>query len=303
MQDTYVIAIDWGSSNMRAWLLRTSGEEIDFFSSAEGIIHVEKNNYIRILTQLIERWASYINSQLVDIFMVGMIGSENGMSFIPYMKCPQLLSAIKPSRPIMENGVFRLWIVPGVSLQHSDIKNVMRGEETQLIGAHKMFNASHYLMPGTHSKWVRVKDNEITDFRTAMTGELFNILLKYSLIGRGLPKQINDSVIFSEGLKVGCKSNNIVNTLFEVRANYVLNALDKHVVSDYLSGVLIGNEVKNFQREFNSDNQSDVIVVAESFLLEKYGLALNHLGIGYQHITGNEAYKTGIKSIIHETRK
>lgn len=107
----------------------------------------------------------------------------------------------------------KVWIIPGLCVSRDDNQNVMRGEETQLLGARMIAPSSVYVMPGTHCKWVQADRQQINDFRTVMTGELHHLLLRHSLVGAGLPEQVSAPGAFNAGLERGLHSPDILPRL------------------------------------------------------------------------------------------
>ena len=172
----------------------------------------------------------------------------------------------------------------------------MRGEETQLLGARMIAPSSVYVMPGTHCKWVQADRQQINDFRTVMTGELHHLLLRHSLVGAGLPEQVSAPGAFNAGLERGLHSPDILPRLFEVRASHVLGSLPREQVSEFLSGLLIGAEVATLSQRFHD---SQVAIVGGEALANRYQQALSAIGRQTTVVSGDNAFQTGIRSIIH----
>ncbi|SQA98741.1 2-keto-3-deoxy-galactonokinase [Cedecea neteri] len=140
---------------------------------------------------------------------------------------------------------------------------MMRGEETQLLGARSLHPAPLYIMPGTHCKWVQTDEQAVLDFRTVLTGELHHLLLQHSLIGTGLPEQHASPEAFNAGLEHGIHGGDLLPQLFEVRAAHVLGKLPREQVSDFLSGLLIGSEAATMTRRFACSTGQPVTIVAK----------------------------------------
>lgn len=143
------------------------------------------------------------------VVMAGMVGSNVGWKVAPYLPVPANFSAIGEQLTSVGD---KMWIVPGLCVSRDDNHNVMRGEETQLLGARALSPSSVYVMPGTHCKWVLADGEQIHDFRTVMTGELHHLLLRHSLVGAGLPEQINAPDAFTAGLERGLASCRFATT-------------------------------------------------------------------------------------------
>lgn len=289
---TSYIAIDWGSTNLRAWYFR-EGICQEERRSESGVTRLNGRTPAGVFTTVTEGWPV---SEL-PVIMAGMVGSNAGWLNVPYLPCPVSLGEIASRLTRVEN---RAWIVPGLSMMQSDNFNVMRGEETQLLGAAQLCPATHYVMPGTHCKWVKEEAGKIVDFRTVMTGELHHVLLNHSLIGSGLPAQRPDAEAFSQGLETGVNDRSILSRLFEVRAAHVLGARPRESVSDFLSGLLIGHEAALMAATFMQGQKTPLTLIAGSSLAERYLKALQLIGLSAQLLEGDRAFQHGIRSIADE---
>ena len=233
--------------------------------------------------------------------MAGMVGSNAGWMTVPYLPCPTRLTDFSRQLTRVEQATpFNAWIIPGLSVVSEGNCNVIRGEETQLIGAYTECPAPLYLMPGTHSKWVQMDGSEVVDFRTVMTGELHHLLIHHSLIGIGLTGQQANPAVFQQGLESGFKETNIIRSLFETRAAHVLGQLDKSAVSEWLSGLLIGNEVSQMQRQYGITGDQPITLIGSPKLTARYQQALKFAGLTWQTLEGDRAFQAGIRSIINE---
>lgn len=291
------IALDWGSTNLRAFLYQ-QGECTAQIRSERGVTRLEGTTPQHVFNDIMAPWQS-LN---LPVIMAGMVGSNAGWVDVPYLAAPVSLDTLGEHLFAVEAAMpVKAWIVPGICINRDDNCNVMRGEETQLAGALTVSPAPLYLMPGTHSKWVQAEDGVIRDFRTAMTGELHHLLMNHSLIGKGLPEQQPASDVFRQALEIGYSQPEITGRLFEVRAAHVLNRLEKSSVSDWLSGLLIGSEVAQMLKHFGpgSGNKYHVTVIGNPQLTERYGLALTLAGIRWQALDGDQAFQTGLRRIVN----
>ena len=236
--------------------------------------------------------APWRQQSLLPVVMAGMIGSDAGWQPVPYLPCPQSLLALSAHLFAVAEQV---WIVPGLKLHREGRCNVMRGEETQLLGAMQLAPASCYVMPGTHSKWVHVANNRVDHFSTAMTGELHHLLMTHSLIGRGLPEQDHDEAAFLAGLRCGLDSPSLVSRLFEARASRLLDELAAEQVSDWLSGLLIGAEVAAMLAEHAA---TKITLVGSESLCHRYRQALLLAGVTVDEVAGDAAFQHGIRSLL-----
>lgn len=289
---TRYIAIDWGSTNLRAWYYR-EGICQEERRSESGITRLNGRTPAEVFARVTEGWP--VGD--VPVVMAGMVGSNAGWLSVPYLPCPVALGDIA-SRLTRVDGL--AWIVPGLSIDRRDNVNVMRGEETQLLGAAQRHPASHYVMPGTHSKWVRADGGKIVDFRTVITGELHHVLLNHSLVGAGLPAQQPDAEAFRQGLETGANDRSILSRLFEVRAAHVLGTRPRESVSEFLSGLLIGHEVALMKETFMPGETAPITLIAGSSLADRYQQAMTLSGLSAHLLEGDTAFQYGIRSIADE---
>lgn len=283
------IAIDWGSTNLRAWLYQ--GEQcLESRQSEAGVTRLNGKSPEAVLAEVTQNW----RDSATPVVMAGMVGSNVAWKIAPYLPVPVSFSAIgKQLTSVGDN----IWIVPGLCVSRDDNHNVMRGEETQLLGARTLSPSSVYVTPGTHCKWVQADAQHIHDFRTVMTGELHHLLLNHSLLGAGLPEQVPSPEAFAAGLDRGIASPDVLPQLFEVRASHVLGNLPREQVSEFLSGLLIGAEVASM-REFVGREQA-VTIVAGAALTSRYEQAFRAIGREVSTVSGDTAFQAGIRSIAH----
>ncbi|MCT4713974.1 2-dehydro-3-deoxygalactonokinase [Enterobacteriaceae bacterium H18W14] len=285
------IAIDWGSTNLRAWHYR-DGVCVDSRQTAAGVTRLNGKSPQAVFDEVTHGW----REQDTPVLMAGMVGSNAGWKIAPYLPCPAPFASLSQQlTPVLD----KVWIIPGLSVQHDDNCNVMRGEETQLLGAKTLSPAPLYIMPGTHCKWVHADERTVQDFRTVMTGELHHLLLNHSLIGAGLPEQKESFSAFNAGLERGINDRDLLPRLFEVRAAHVLGGLPREEVSEFLSGLLIGNEAAAMTRHYALDDQQPVTLVANPSLSRRYVTALSLLGFRTKVLDGDEAFQAGIRSIAN----
>lgn len=280
------IAIDWGSTHLRGWLYR-DGECVDSLQLPYGVSRLVGQTAREVFDKYVDPWR---RREALPVVMAGMIGSDAGWQPVPYLPCPVSLHEL--SARLFEVAP-QVWIVPGLNTP----RNVMRGEETQLLGAMQLAPAARYVLPGTHSKWVQAANGAVSGFTTAMTGELHHLLMNHSLVGKGLPEQRDDPAAFQAGLQSGLESPSLVTRLFEARALRVLGELAQESVSDWLSGLLIGAEVAA-----NRQVGESVTLVGSESLCARYRQALATAGIAAREIAGDTAFQQGIRSILDARR-
>lgn len=291
----FIIA-DWGSTNVRMSLF-TDGKLSDQKTSDQGITKVPGQQCREVFDALTAEWFSKYGP--LPVTMAGMVGSVNGWVDAPYLRCPTDLNHLKDKLcPVPHPEGYDIKVIPGLCTYDEDNYNIMRGEETQIAGALKLAPSSIYVMPGTHSKWVYMEGTTVKSFRTCMTGELHAVLMKNTLVGFGTPAQEPDFEAFKAGLQKGRQAD-LLPSLFEVRGARVLQAIKASSASDYLSGLLIGNEASVMLKGLNACDLN-LTIVANSTLSKRYKEAFDELGIKSSICDGAQALLEGILPIAKE---
>jgi 2-dehydro-3-deoxygalactonokinase len=235
-----VIAVDWGTSSLRAYRLDGQGRILEQREAPKGILSVAAGQFPRVLAEQIAGW----NDPL--ILMSGMVGSRQGWTEVPYVQCPAGPENFAAHLKKVEGAAGAVWIVPGLScVDSSGVPDVMRGEETQLLGVLDDLPANAVVcLPGTHSKWVQVHDRTIESFSTYMTGELFAVLRQHSLLGRMMEEGPADEASFAAGVARSGEEGGLLHHLFGVRTLGLFGELSPKASPSYLSGLLIGHELR-----------------------------------------------------------
>lgn len=237
-----MIGIDWGTSNLRAMRFDADGAVIDRRERPWGIRRLPGGGFQAAFDDVLAGWP------LLPTYACGMVGSRQGWLEVPYAGCPAGIDALVAgtTRLDLGNG-HRMAIVPGVRDQAGP--DVMRGEETQVMGAlaiHPEWHAlSRLILPGTHSKWVDVSDGRIAGFHTLMTGELYAVLSRHSILAASMPAEpAQDDAAFDAGVRAARASGNAgaLTCLFSARTLQLEGQLAPEAVPGYLSGLLIGEE-------------------------------------------------------------
>jgi 2-dehydro-3-deoxygalactonokinase len=236
-----VIAVDWGTSSFRAYRLDGSGAILDKRESREGILSVAAGQFPAVLERNIAGWDD------ASILMSGMVGSRQGWLEVPYVQCPAGAGTIASALRKVPWAGRAAWIVPGVScIDETGVPDVMRGEETQILGVlDGLPGESLVCLPGTHSKWVTVREGRIAGFRTHFTGELFALLKEHSLLGRMMQEGTHDERAFAEGVERSADDGGLLHHLFGVRTRGLFGELAADKAPSYLSGLLIGHELRS----------------------------------------------------------
>jgi len=290
------LAADWGSTNLRLWLVE-DGIAVKKAASPFGITRMQNQSFPAVLQGMLQQM-QIAQSDISRIYIAGMAGSNVGWQQANYLHCPVSLNALGTSLTQVDPGwPAQAGIIPGVCVPGPDGADVMRGEETQLLGALQDTASSLFILPGTHSKWARVQQDVIHSFTTVMTGELFDVLRHHSLLGRGLPAANPDPEAFDNGVMAGLAASDTMTELFSVRARHILGHLPAGQVDDYLSGLLIGSEVRDMRQRFEVSADTAVTLVGSGSLLPRYDRALHLAGITFTTQDADTAILNGIRKI------
>ena len=275
--DPALIGIDWGTSSLRTFLIGASGEVLDSVSSAEGIMQVKDRDFEAVFGKLIGHWDQ---GGKLPVLASGMITSRNGWVETPYASVP--LGADDLARALVHHrtsGGRELSFITGVTTDHTSGPDVMRGEETQIIGAQALgMSDGTFVMPGTHSKWVRVSGGRIEDYATFMTGEVFAALKGHTILGT----LMEDGPHSPDGFALGIAASPdegacLLHDLFHARTLPLMGRMAGGDVSDYLSGLLIGAEIS--AAKTRGDATGTITIVGRSDLADRYETALTAAGL------------------------
>lgn len=237
MTDTAFLAVDWGTTNRRVYRLRNDGTVEATERDDRGILSIENGGF--------PDEASAIRRRMGDLPMLcaGMIGSNRGWTEVPYLPCPTGIDEL--SRGLNWTDRDRIAIVPGVACFADGRADVMRGEEVQLLGAVLGGLAPRDALlcqPGTHCKWAWMVDGRIDRFATAMTGEIFSLLQRHSLLAAQMSGQAEANATFLRGVE-DARGGDLLVRLFGVRADFVTGRAPDADATSYVSGLLIGADV------------------------------------------------------------
>jgi len=277
----HLIALDWGTSNLRASLLGDDGAVIDTRSAASGVMAVRERRFADALTSLCGPWlAAHPHCECIAS---GMIGSRQGWVEAPYIDCPAGLSdAAARLTPMAFGEGHTLHIVPGLRcVGASGQADVMRGEETQLWGA-DLPDGSCCVLPGTHSKWAWLGEaGRVLRFQTHMTGEVYALLTQHSILGRGMTfGGAFAAAPFDDGVLLGAAQHaHLLHTLFAARTAGLMGQRAAHELPDFLSGLLIGAELASARADAPA---KAVTLLGDSALCDRYARALELIGVAVQ---------------------
>ena len=294
------IAVDWGTSRFRAHLVGAGGRLLGDVASDDGMSRVEAGGFEAVLTRMCASWLTHHPG--LPVLMGGMVGSRNGWREVPYVACPAGLEAIAAGMTWFEiAGGTRVAIVPGLVVDAA-AADVMRGEETQILGCG--FDDAVVVLPGTHSKWAVVRAGRIEGFRTFMTGEVFGLLTRQSVL-RLLREPPLDGeagrAAFRVGLAAALAGGGILDRAFHARAGVLTGRLAPQDVEPYVSGLLIGAEIGEAMRLAPTD--LPIVLVAEGIVAENYREAIETAGGRVTPVDPERAFVDGLLRIAHHARE
>jgi 2-dehydro-3-deoxygalactonokinase len=282
------VAVDWGMTHRRIYLVRNGTIE-DFSQDDLGVFSVPSGGFEAAVAALKARFSGR------PLLLAGMIGSEYGWMHVPYVPCPAGLDAIAAGVRWVEPG--RVGIVPGLSLTEEGRVDIMRGQEVQLLGLAAMGMLSDHAticQVGSHSKWVEVADGQVLRFQTIMTGELFGLLRRHSLLAPLIGGDVRLGDAFLDGVERGFADGGMGAELFSVRAGVVLGTAAGADAASFISGLLIGCDVRS---GLSLDVDGDVAVVGTPALRSLFVAALDHCGRTPRQVERDQAFVAGVSAL------
>lgn len=262
------IAVDWGTSNLRLWAMSSTGIVLAEKSSDKGMAALSKDEFEPLLLGLIDEW---LTDAVLPVLACGMVGARQGWQEAPYDPVPTVPSQSR-IKVVTKDSRIEVQIVAGVCMHQP--ANVMRGEETQIAGyiADKSSFAGSICLPGTHCKWAAIADGEIKDFQTAMTGELYALLAKQSVLRFSMGEWHQET--FMQTLHESYQQpEKAIASLFEIRARQLV--ADDNYGQARLSGILIGAELAGAKQYWQGQT---VAIIGAQPLAQYYAHGINALG-------------------------
>ena len=292
------IVIDWGSSAFRAFLLGDGNQILEQISTHDGVLKLVGKLPSQVIAETCGPWLN--ETPGLPIIMAGTIGSRNGWQETPYISCDASIGDLARACASVENEAgLDIQIAPGVSgPDFFGGTDVMRGEEIQLFGAMQTLGLSDALvcLPGTHSKWCVVEHSEITSVTSFMTGEMFALIRNQSMIGLLINDDEFDQPSFLSGVAEGASPAGLLHKLFSIRADTLLGNLAFPSAESYLSGMLIGSEVKAVAGAIGTDRE--VLLIGSEGLTRRYTAALSEHSIKSVPVRPDHAFVTGVSALL-----
>jgi 2-dehydro-3-deoxygalactonokinase len=290
-----LVALDWGTSSLRAYLMDGGGRILDRRANTHGIQNLPipgVPGFEQVFADICGEWLTLYPG--LPVVAGGMVGSAQGWVEAPYVPCPADTTTLASRAVAVDSALgVRLLIAPGVIFDPPDANpDVMRGEEIQISGAcadhPALAQRACVALPGTHSKWVQVSEGRIARFATYMTGELFAVLSRHSILGRLMPTDEGGDrqaceAAFIDGVSTARKSlpGDLAHQIFATRTLGLTRRLPAEALKDYLSGLLIGHELVSGLAHMRDTLASDtpLLLIGEAALCERYVRALEVLSI------------------------
>ena len=312
---TRLVVVDWGTTRLRAWLVAAEAGAADVGpgvagpgvdpdravveerrESGAGIATLGRGEHERALLGTIAPWTARHGP--LPVVALGMVGSRDGWAEVPYVPCPADPAALAAGVLVrrLASGA-PLYLLPG--LVDTDVRpfpDVMRGEETQIVGAGELGTRT-LVLPGTHAKWVRVGAGGVERFRTFVTGELFALLRARSFVARSGTRdgqgavpdeaapdgEVVDEAAFRRGVDVSAETSSSADAtlalLFSVRTGRLAGRIAPEAAGDYLSGLLIGQEFRQARGQGWFAAGDTLGLIGGDALLARYALAADAFGL------------------------
>lgn len=300
-----VVIVDWGTTSFRAWLVDAGdGRRLDEIPEGRGLRDLAQQEFPKYCQAALSRWRSGPGGRRPPVYMAGMVGSPLGWLAAPQPPLPMGADGLV-DHVVAAPGMEDVWIIPGVRLQDDAGKrfDVMRGEEVQIFGALALSGRRDAVLclPGTHSKWARVERSLLVDFTTSVTGELYQAVLDHTILGRPANRDAPwAEFAFRQGLEEAKQSGGLLDHLFTTRSRHLYGGLESESVASYLSGLLIGHELKAMGSRYPMGD--DILLVGAEALRRQYETAFAAFDRKGQWIVGPDATIAGVARVVRKHR-
>jgi 2-dehydro-3-deoxygalactonokinase len=292
------IAINWGSSNFRAYLLDHAGVLRDAFAEPAGIGSLDREGMAAQIERLVQRWPD-----AQPIYACGMVGSNVGWEEVAYAECPIGLDGLTANLHATHIAGRLMYIVPGLACRREcdGAPDIMRGEETELFGllrAGRLPRDGIVALPGTHSKWVRIAGGRVMEFMTAMSGEIFDRLTAAGMLASIVAAAGGAGTEVKAGKRAGAdRALGLGTQLFGVRAKVIRKDLTRDDATSYLRGLLIGAEIADARTLYPMHDGQVVTLVGAAPVCALYAEALARLKMRSVIVDAGNASAQGFAAI------
>ncbi|OSQ35781.1 2-keto-3-deoxy-galactonokinase [Thalassospira mesophila] len=291
------IAVDWGTSNLRLWAMDGAGDILARCESDLGLNKIADDGFETVLRDLVADWLPDDNGadSAIPVIICGMAGAKQGWREAPYASLPARPASLAAGavQPPLSKAGLAVYILPG--LKQVDDPDVMRGEETQLVGfmADNSDFAGWVCLPGTHSKWAHIANGTITGFRTYMSGEVFALLSQQSILRHSM-QGADDAVAFDKAVKdVAVPSGDLLHRLFTIRAGGLVGANGGQTGAAQLSGFVIGSEIADIVARLGKGDS--IALIGDGKLAVRYRQALSVHGFDSAIVDAEVATLGGLR--------
>jgi len=271
---TEFIALDWGTTSFRAYRVAAGGHVLDTIAATEGILAVKDGAFEAALERLIGAWD--VN---LPIMAAGMITSRQGWIELPYLPCPASAEDVAGAlhRHTTASGR-HIAFATGLSYRAPDgMPDVMRSEEVQVFGSLDL-GVSHFVTPGTHSKWITTEGDRLVRYSTYVTGEVFAALKDHTILGRLMKPGPDDEKAFAMGVRAALEDPaGFLHRIFSARSLGLFGEIAPEAISSYLSGQVIGSEVAHAIRD--NPREAEYAVLASPGIGGRYVKAIDIAGL------------------------
>ena len=325
MTSSVFIAADWGSTNLRVYLCQhhlvqdylvehhliesnpssaTEPLRVLATKSGPGVLHINEGSFEETFFDLVADWLE-VHGPL-RVLLSGAVGSTVGWRDAPYLDCPVDAEQIIAGRTVFQARGLEFLIVSGLKTQGPlGAPDLMRGEELQLLGwmrlQSKQVTEQVIILPGTHNKWVLVKNDRVETFATALTGELYSLLENHSILITEPQEEPFSADWFMQGVNLAkrLQSGQLLQALFTTRSRQVAGDLSTQQARSYLSGLLVGADILGSIGLFTDQvaQLNKVVLIGDSTLTHAYQLALKSFAIEAQICDSTEIAMAGYQAI------
>ncbi len=287
-----MIGLDWGTTSLRAYRLGPDGTVLTRRETPRGILSIEPGGFPAAVHAVAGDW---LEAGARRVLICGMAGSRQGWQEAPYVPCPANLDALAEATITVPFRDVEVRIIPGLSCRDgSGVPEVMRGEETQILGAVLGAGDATVCLPGSHSKWAHLAGGAVTGFTTHLSGEAFAALGQHTILARMMdiaaPYHAGG---FARGVARAKQRGGLLHHLFGVRAAALFDEMEEDESASFLSGLLIGHEVA---AALEDGVAPPVILIGAERLTSRYGAALDAFGIPHR-VADHDAAARGLHLI------
>jgi 2-dehydro-3-deoxygalactonokinase len=292
MNEPFAALVDWGTTQVRLWVVARDGSVLAESRGEEGMRHCLEHGFESAFARHLEA----AGGRELPTMVCGMAGARGAWFEAPYLDTPAALADVPHAAVRVPGAASDVRILPGVAQRDSEAPNVMRGEETQLMGAVEAGESCVVCMPGTHCKWVEVSEGRLMRFSTFMTGEVFEALTRHTILAQsvGARSFAPDHPSFAGAARRGLlEPEHALARIFEARAGQLLGFEAQGDGGPHLSGLLIGSEIAAALRMCPS---ASVTLVASGAIATLYLSVLEKAGVSVRYIDAEATVRRGLFS-------